>query len=76
MNDPEFTRAQGTTFLFSRCYTARKDQFGCTTCHDPHRSVEKSMLHYEAECLNCHGSAPKRLATPSPVPADHEGGTC
>ena len=56
MNDPEFTRAQGTTFLFSRCYTARKDQFGCTTCHDPHRSVETSTLQYESKCLNCHGA--------------------
>jgi hypothetical protein len=56
-SDPEFTRAQGTTFLFSRCFTASKDRFGCTTCHDPHAPVETSPVHYEARCLSCH-SAP------------------
>jgi tetratricopeptide (TPR) repeat protein len=72
LTDPEFTRAQGTTFLFSRCYTARKDQFGCTTCHDPHRSVETSTLHYEAKCLNCHGPVSQRPDSPLSSPVDHE----
>jgi hypothetical protein len=54
-SDPEFTRAQGTTFLFSRCYTASKDRFGCTTCHDPHRAVDTEARHYESKCLSCHG---------------------
>jgi hypothetical protein len=53
-SDPEFTRAQGTTFLFSRCYTASKGQFGCTTCHDPHRPVETAAVHFESTCLRCH----------------------
>ena len=53
-SDPEFTRAQGTTFLFSRCFTASKDRFGCTTCHDPHQAVDTSIHHYEAKCLSCH----------------------
>ena len=57
-SDPEFTRAQGTTFLFSRCFTATKDQFSCTTCHDPHRAVQTAASHYESKCLGCHGEAP------------------
>jgi predicted CXXCH cytochrome family protein len=74
LNDPEFTRAQGTTFLFSRCYTAMKDQFGCTTCHDPHRSAETSTLHYEAKCLTCHGSVAQRLGGASSSRVDDEKG--
>jgi hypothetical protein len=53
--DPEFTRAQGTTFLFSHCFTGGKDRIGCTTCHDPHRPLETVTARYEAKCLNCHG---------------------
>jgi hypothetical protein len=65
LDDPEFTRSQGTTFLFSRCFTASKDRFGCTTCHDPHRSVETSTSHYEAKCLSCHGAIRQRPIAPS-----------
>ena len=63
-SDPEFTRAQGTTFLFSRCYTASKDRFGCTTCHDPHRSVNTDTAHYEAKCLGCHPGKPSEEPAP------------
>jgi Cytochrome c554 and c-prime len=56
-SDPEFTRSQGTTLLFSRCYTASKDRFGCTTCHDPHKVLDTSIPTYEAKCLGCHVSA-------------------
>jgi hypothetical protein len=72
LDDPEFTRAQGTTFLFSRCFTASEDRFGCTTCHDPHRSVETSTAHYEAKCLSCHGAISPRLGTPSSSRVDHD----
>jgi hypothetical protein len=56
-SDPEFTRSQGTTLLFSRCYTASKDRFGCTTCHDPHKVLSTSIPTYEAKCLACHAAA-------------------
>jgi Cytochrome c554 and c-prime len=59
-SDPEFTRAQGTTFLFSRCFKAGKDRIGCTTCHDPHRALDTVALHYEAKCLSCHSGKPAR----------------
>jgi hypothetical protein len=64
-SDPEFTRSQGTTLLFSRCYTASKDRFGCTTCHDPHKVLETSIPNYEAKCLGCHASASPRADNPS-----------
>ncbi len=57
-SDPEFTRAQGTTFLFSRCFIAGKDRIGCTTCHDPHRALDTTISHYEAKCLSCHSRKP------------------
>jgi hypothetical protein len=53
-SDPEFTRFQGTTFLFSRCYVANKDRFNCTTCHDVHAALETDSTRYEAKCLECH----------------------
>jgi hypothetical protein len=74
-SDPEFTRAQGTTFLFSRCYTASKSEFGCTTCHDPHRSVETAVDHYESKCLHCHGAIKPGAGStrPDPSPVDGKG---
>ncbi len=57
-SDPEFTRSQGTTFLFSRCFTGGKDRIGCTTCHDPHRPIDTTISHYEAKCLSCHSRKP------------------
>jgi hypothetical protein len=71
-NDPEFTRAQGTTFLFSRCFTASKDRFGCTTCHDPHRKVDTSTAHYEAKCLECHRAVSPGLAAGASAEVDRE----
>jgi len=73
-SDPEFTRAQGTTILFSRCFTASKDRFGCTTCHDPHRSVETSVSHYEAKCLSCHQATGARPGDLSSREVDHGKG--
>jgi hypothetical protein len=64
--DPEFTRAQGTTFLFSRCFTAGKDQISCTTCHDPHRALDRATKHYDANCLKCHSD---KRAPDSPAQA-------
>ncbi len=61
-SDPEFTRAQGTTLQYSRCYTAAKDRFDCVTCHDPHQILDENAANYEAKCLNCHAAK-----TPCPV---------
>lgn len=65
VSDPEFTRAQGTTLLFSKCFTASKGGIGCTTCHDPHRLLDRSIPQYEAICLSCHrASSPRRDGEP------------
>jgi hypothetical protein len=71
-SDPEFTRAQGTTFLFSRCVTATTEQFSCTTCHDPHRPIETAAAAYEAKCLSCHGANSAKAAHRSSAPAPDE----
>jgi hypothetical protein len=55
--DPEFTRFQGTTFLWSRCFTANQDRFACTTCHSPHAALETDTARYDAKCLGCHAGA-------------------
>ncbi len=79
-SDPEFTRAQGTTFLFSRCYTARKDRFDCTTCHNPHRPVDTVALHYEQKCLGCHtGTTTPKAKSVTPdraLPTKSDGRAC
>ena len=75
-SDPEFTRAQGTTFLFSRCFIAGKDQIGCTTCHDPHRAVDTVTSHYEAKCLSCHGGMPAPPARDEESQTKVEGQKC
>jgi len=65
-SDPEFTRAQGTTLLFSRCFTASGGQLDCTTCHDPHRVLDNTISHYETKCLECHpATSPKAAKGPA-----------
>ncbi len=65
-DDPEFNRLQGTTFLFSRCFTASKERFGCTTCHDPHSSVATSTSHYEGQMPELSWNSPhSRPADPA-----------
>ncbi len=65
-SEPEFTRAQGTTLLFSRCYTESKGRLGCTTCHDPHRALDNVISHYETRCLDCHpAKSPKAADSPA-----------
>jgi len=56
-SDPEFTRFQGTTFLWSRCFLANTDCFSCTTCHNPHAALETDSTRYQAICLRCHAAA-------------------
>jgi hypothetical protein len=56
-SDPEFARLQGTTLKFSRCFTESRGAIHCTTCHDPHRALERATSYYEAKCQACH-SAP------------------
>lgn len=63
---PDFIRFQAPNLLMSRCYTESDGGMSCVTCHDPHRDAVKSAAHYEAVCLDCHGSKPRR-SPPCPV---------
>jgi hypothetical protein len=62
--DPEFTRIQGTTLMFSRCFTATGGAIHCATCHDPHRGLDTTLAHYDAKCLDCHAPPADRPAQP------------
>jgi hypothetical protein len=55
-SDPEFTRVQGTTLKFSRCFTGSGGAIHCATCHDPHRGLDTTAARYEAKCLGCHAA--------------------
>lgn len=56
-SDPEFTRFQGTTLKFSRCFTGSAGAIHCATCHDPHRGLDTTASHYEPKCLSCHAAS-------------------
>jgi hypothetical protein len=69
-SDPEFTRFQGTTLKFSRCFTGSRGAIHCATCHDPHTGLDTTASHYEPKCLSCH-------AAPSSAGAGKPGaGSC
>jgi len=39
----------------SRCYDVDDQRIKCTSCHDPHREVDKISTDYDRKCLACHG---------------------
>jgi hypothetical protein len=43
----------------SACFTKSGGEFGCTSCHDPHRapSADEKAAFYQRRCRNCHGGA-------------------
>jgi hypothetical protein len=63
--DPEFTRVQGTTLKFSRCFTGSRGAIHCATCHDPHRGLDTTASHYETKCLDCHAAGAGTTAPPA-----------
>ncbi len=65
-SDPEFTRVQGTTLMFSRCFTATGGAIHCATCHDPHRGLDTTTAHYEPKCLACHDAEGRPGRRPGP----------
>src|SRR6185312_10250995 len=38
-----------------RCYDVDDQRIKCTSCHDPHREVDKISTDYDRKCLACHG---------------------
>jgi tetratricopeptide (TPR) repeat protein len=56
----------------SECFTKSEGRFGCTSCHDPHRSPApaEKIRFYEDRCRACHvdssKAAQKPVSTASP----------
>jgi predicted CXXCH cytochrome family protein len=46
----------GYGLLKSKCFLKSAGRLGCTTCHDPHRTVGASQTesHYRLACRSCH----------------------
>lgn len=72
-SDPEFTRVQGTTLKFSRCFTGSGGAIHCATCHDPHRGLDTVRTHYEPKCLACHDTKSRGTASGAMAAAKAEG---
>ncbi len=47
-------RFQPYRLASSKCYDANDRRISCTTCHDPHRTVETKPAFYDAKCRACH----------------------
>ena len=55
--DSGWIRSQGVGWTLSRCNAESGGDFGCVTCHDPHKSAHAvPTVHYELKCLDCHAS--------------------
>ncbi len=53
--DSGWIRSQGVGWTLSRCNAESGGEFGCVTCHDPHKSAHaEPTAHYELKCLDCH----------------------
>ncbi len=50
----------------SKCYDPDDARIACTTCHDPHREVDKTDSDYDTKCQACHAGS-KKAAHPCKV---------
>ncbi len=47
--------SHGLRMLMSLCYINSQGKMYCTTCHDPHTSIDKTPVsNYSKACLSCH----------------------
>ncbi len=54
----------------SRCFIASEGTLTCTTCHDPHTSLEaEDPMIYRHQCESCHKTAQDLRCTVSPAEA-------
>lgn len=62
----ELTRFQPVGLLRSRCYVESDGALKCSTCHNPHESVEAVPKQQHVQnCIDCHlESSPEHVACP------------
>jgi hypothetical protein len=53
-SDPKLARFQPVGLLNSECYRRSEERLRCTTCHDPHQTVDLNPQNYTSKCVNCH----------------------
>ncbi|MDR3699505.1 MAG: multiheme c-type cytochrome [Candidatus Sulfopaludibacter sp.] len=41
----------------SKCYDAADARIRCTSCHDPHGTLETNLAAYDSKCAACHATA-------------------
>jgi hypothetical protein len=54
MTDKATIRFPAQRLVLSRCYDESEGRLKCTSCHDPHENLPKSMAAYDPKCLSCH----------------------
>ena len=53
-------------FKMSKCFIENNKQFVCTSCHDPHVSVQQTdPQRFQRVCIDCHGDHSKSNCTAS-----------
>ena len=60
MNGPHGTlnvRFQPYRLANSKCFNVDDARIKCTTCHDPHKEIDRIASNYDARCQACHASA-------------------
>lgn len=72
-DDPKLARFQPVGLSQSACYQRSSGALRCSTCHDPHQSVEQAAGTFNAHCQNCHGASSSRTQISCTV---QPGGDC
>jgi Cytochrome c554 and c-prime len=55
-SDPKLARFQPVGLLNSNCFRRSTDRLRCTTCHDPHQTVDTVAENYTEKCRKCHSN--------------------
>ena len=63
-------------FTMSMCYQQQPEDFVCTTCHNPHKSVKITGAQtFNNTCANCHGNS-KDVCSELPNKREAVGNNC
>lgn len=53
-NDLKLARFQPVGLSQSACFRRSEGALKCTTCHDPHMAVDRSVTDFDGRCKQCH----------------------